>query len=61
LANKIILTGEGKENMRNGGKGIKVSKKVDTMVELDDMINASHDTLRKVEKILKALLPADSG
>jgi hypothetical protein len=55
LEHKNILTSEGKENMRNGGKGIKVTKKVDTMVELADMINASHDTLRRVQFIKNAL------
>jgi hypothetical protein len=59
LKYKGILTVAGKENMRNGGKGLKISKKVDTMVELADMINSSHDTLRKVQLIKNELEPDD--
>jgi len=57
LKHKEILTKKGKENMIKGGKGSKVLKqeKVDTIVQLSEMIGCSHDTLRKVQYILNTL------
>jgi len=59
LRYKHILAAQGKENMRNGGKGIKTSENVDTMVQLAHMIGSSHDTLRKVQYLLNTLKTKD--
>jgi hypothetical protein len=59
LRYKYVLASEGKENMRKGGKGIKISENVDTMVQLAHMIGSSHDTLRKVQYLLNTLKPND--
>jgi len=57
LTYKEILASKGKENMKKGGKGLKILKEetVDTMVQLSAMVGCSHDTLRKVQYILKNL------
>lgn len=52
---KGILTRKGKENMQNGGKGVKIPEKVDTMVELGLIIGISHDTCRKAQFIINSL------
>jgi hypothetical protein len=59
LRYKHLFTEKGRANMRKGGKGIKTSEKVDTMVALAQMIGKSHDTLRKIETILKKIKKTD--
>lgn len=61
LANQDALVKKGKENMKLGGKGSKIHEKdkVDTMVQLADLIGSSHDTLRKTRYILNVLRDED--
>ena len=62
LKHKEILTHKGTENMKKGGKGLKITKEeiVDAMVQLSVMIGCSHDTLRKVQYILNNLEDMDN-
>lgn len=57
LKNKEILTQNGKENMKKGGKGLKIAEQetIDTMGQLAEMVGCSHDTIRKVQYILNTL------
>ncbi len=46
LLNKALLTSSGRENMRLGGKGVKIFAKVDTKAQLGNSIDVSLDTMR---------------
>jgi hypothetical protein len=53
LTYKKILIPQGKENMSKGGKGEKVTEKKHTLKILSSWINCSHETLNRIDFILK--------
>jgi len=53
LTHKKILVLIGKENIRKGGKGIPITEKVDTLKILSSWIDCSHETLNRIDFILK--------